>query len=70
MGWVGITEVGRGGYPRAYLARSEGTVLITRLTAQEGVPKVVFEGATPLTCPWRVVMVGRDRERLMPGGRS
>jgi alpha-glucosidase len=65
VGWVGISEVGTRGYPRAYLARSEGTVLITRLAAQESAPGLVFEGATPLTCPWRVVVVGRDRKRLM-----
>src|SRR5579863_689167 len=32
-GWVGITEVGVAGYPRTWLARSGGTVLITRLTS-------------------------------------
>jgi len=64
VGWVEITESGTGGYPRAYLARSEGTVLVTRLAAEESVPGVVFEGATPLTCPWRVVIVGINRERL------
>ncbi len=65
VGWVGITEVGVAGYPRAWLARSGGTVLITRLTPRPSVPGIVFEAATPLTCPWRVVMVGTDREALM-----
>ena len=65
VGWVAITEVGTGGYPRAYLARAEGTVLITRLGARPSIPSVVFEGTTPLSCPWRVVIVGQDRARLM-----
>jgi alpha-glucosidase len=64
-GWVAITEVGARGYPAAYLARSDGTILITRLTSRPSVPNIVFEGATPLTCPWRVIIVGPDRARLM-----
>jgi hypothetical protein len=65
VGWVGIGEVGIPGYPRAWLARSEGTVLITRLTPRPSNPGIVFEAPTPLICPWRVVIVGPDRERLM-----
>jgi alpha-glucosidase len=65
VGWVAIAEVGAGGYPRTYLARSEGTILITRLAARPSVPTVVFAAATPLTCSWRVLIVGPDRERLM-----
>ncbi|MBZ5624896.1 MAG: glycoside hydrolase family 97 N-terminal domain-containing protein [Acidobacteriia bacterium] len=65
VGWVAITELAQGGYPRAYLAHSDGTIMITRLASRPGDPSVVFEGKTPLTCPWRVVIVGPDRERLM-----
>jgi alpha-glucosidase len=65
VGWVGITEVETPRYPRTYLAHSDGTILITRLSPRPNDPNVVFEGATPMTGPWRVVMVGPDRERLM-----
>ena len=65
VGWVVINEVRAGDYPRASLVRSEGTVFLTRLQSTEGDPAVVFESATPLTCPWRVVMVGPDRDRLL-----
>jgi alpha-glucosidase len=65
VGWVAIAELGTAGYPRAYLAHSDGTVMITRLASRPADPNVVFEGTTPLTCPWRIVIVGPDRERLM-----
>jgi alpha-glucosidase len=65
VGWVAIAEVGTNSYPAAYLAHSDGTVLITRLTSRPAVPNIVFESHTPLTCPWRVIVVGPDRARLM-----
>jgi len=58
VGWVAITEVRVAQYPRVRLVRAEGTILVRRLAT-------AFEGATPLTCPWRVALVGRDRERLL-----
>ncbi|HEY2019325.1 MAG TPA: glycoside hydrolase family 97 N-terminal domain-containing protein [Bryobacteraceae bacterium] len=63
-GSVAITEVGAWNYPRASLERESGTILITRLAGRVGDSHVAFEGTTPLVCPWRVVIVGLDRERL------
>jgi hypothetical protein len=62
---MAITEVRTGAYPQAWLARWDGGVLITRLAERPATPGIVFEGTTPFTCPWRVVIVGPDRQRLM-----
>jgi hypothetical protein len=61
-GWVAIAEAGAPAYPRARLARIAPTRVVTRLIAPTG---VAFEGTTPLTCPWRGIFFGPDRERLL-----
>ncbi len=67
-GWVAITAAGpetsSGKYPRTYLIRSADGVL-TNLARSTKEPSVAFAGSTPLVWPWRVVMAGPDRERLM-----
>jgi alpha-glucosidase len=63
--WIAIDEVANSKYPRTYLARSDGNIFVTRLAPRPNDPGVVYEGATPLTCPWRVVIVGSDRDRLL-----
>lgn len=51
-------------YPRTYLVRS-GNGLITNLARSAKDPTVAFTGKTPLVWPWRVVMVGPSKERLL-----
>jgi len=64
-GWVEIAEAGsEGGYPRAELTRVQGSILRTRLAARPDDPHLAYIGATPLITPWRVVVVGGDREHL------
>jgi alpha-glucosidase len=68
VGWVAITtagpELSSGKYPRTYLIRSANGML-TNLARSAKEPTVAFDGTTPLVWPWRVVMAGPDRERLM-----
>ena len=64
-GWVGIYEAGAGAYPRTNLVRSDPTTMITRLVQQDRVPRIAYDGKTPFTSPWRIVVVARDREGLM-----
>ena len=68
IGWVAITtagpELSSGKYPRTYLIRSTNGML-TNLARSAKEPTVAFDGTTPLVWPWRVVMAGPDRERLM-----
>jgi alpha-glucosidase len=70
-GWVAVTEVepesGSAKYPRTYLVRS-GAGMVTSLARSKNEPTVAFAGTTPLVWPWRAVIVGPDRERLMQSG--
>jgi alpha-glucosidase len=68
IGWVVITTAApgfsTGKYPRTYLVRfADG--MLTNLARSTKEPSVAFVGATPLVWPWRVVMAGPDRERLL-----
>jgi hypothetical protein len=71
VGWVAITEVPLPGFPRMQLTHEDraGRILLTRLTSSTpdttAVSGVVFDGKPPLTTPWRVVLVGSDREHLL-----
>ena len=61
IGWVAIGEVRNGTYPHMYIARQEGTILISRLPRSDETG-VAWEGTTPMTCPWRVITIGATRE--------
>jgi hypothetical protein len=39
--------------------------MLTNLARSTKEPSVAFAGTTPLVWPWRVVMAGPDRERLL-----
>jgi alpha-glucosidase len=68
IGWVAITDAGLEAispkYPATYLIRS-GEGMLTNLARSESDPSVAFTGKTPLVWPWRVVLAGPDRERLL-----
>jgi hypothetical protein len=66
IGWVAITAAGPeiSKYPRTYLIRSANG-LLTNLARSTKEPSVAFVGTTPLVWPWRVVMAGPERDRLL-----
>jgi len=68
VGWIAITDGGpqskSANYPRTLLVRS-ASGMITNLTRSKNEPTVAFAGTTPLVWPWRVLVVGSDRARLM-----
>ena len=75
VGWISISEVPAGTYPRMYLSRTEGKILISRLPPGHDPWRLAWEGPTPLTGPWRVLAIGPTRasvtesklaERLQP----
>jgi alpha-glucosidase len=72
--WVEITEVPLPNFPRMHLILDDENILLTRLALSKSNPGIVYEGTTPLTCPWRVVIVGHTRESLsrsaIPGDLS
>jgi len=65
VGWVAIAEVPIAGYPRMNLKHEEDGILLARLTRHPGIPDIVFEGKPPLVCPWRVIVIGQDKSRLL-----
>jgi hypothetical protein len=56
-GWIGIYETGSPAYPRASLLLSTPDTLITRLIARPAFPQIAYEGTTPISCPWRIVIL-------------
>lgn len=63
-GWVAIAEAGTGSFPHASLARYDDRIFVTRLAHHTKDPNIVYEGVTPITLPWRVVLVGAGRANL------
>ena len=63
-GWIGIYESGAPAYPRARLLPSDADTLITRLITRPAIPPVAYEGTTPLTCPWRIVVFAAQSSAL------
>jgi hypothetical protein len=55
---VTITESKPGSYPPMRLARLDQTTKLTRLAKS-------FEGTTPLTCPWRIIVIGAHSSVLI-----
>lgn len=66
IGWVMVTAAAPdlSKYPRTYLIRSPDG-LRTNLARSKKDPTVAFTGSTPLTWPWRVILVGPDKEQLL-----
>ena len=64
VGWVGITEVPVAGFPSLHLV-NDGKILLTRLARRPGLPDVVYEAKPPVTCPWRVVLIGPDKQSVL-----
>lgn len=50
-------------YPRTYLIRADNGMR-TNLARSKDEPTVAFAGKTPLVWPWRVVLMGPEREEL------
>ena len=68
IGWIAIAEVRSGQYPPASLAHLDANTLVTRLAHPPNKPDIAFEGTTPLTGPWRVLIFGLDKDRLLQSG--
>jgi hypothetical protein len=39
--------------------------MITRLVQNDRIPRIAYDGKTPFTGPWRIVITAPDREGLM-----
>lgn len=63
-GWLKITESKSGNYPPMQLVHTDSMTLLTRLI-RSGDAKIAYDGTTPLTCPWRVIAIGPNRESVL-----
>jgi hypothetical protein len=63
-GWVAITENPITNFPRMHLVHAGGTDLMSRLAPGKDDPLIAYQGVTPLTCPWRLIIFGFDKEHL------
>jgi alpha-glucosidase len=64
VGWVSIAQSAGEAYPRLYLNRPEGTTLISSLPPLAEDPHLALDTTTPLTCPWRVLLIGDSQQRV------
>ncbi len=64
-GSVAITEARAADFPAMSLARLDSSTLVTRLAKMKNDAELAYDGHTPFTGPWRVILFGTDRERLV-----
>ena len=64
VGWVALAEVPLPGFPVMHLVRDE-KILLTRLARHGGLPDIVLDANPPVVCPWRLVLIGPDRQSVL-----
>jgi alpha-glucosidase len=64
IGPVAVTEIGLPGFPPMHLVHAGGTDLMSRLAHTGPDPLIAYDGKTPLTCPWRLIIFGYDKDHL------
>ena len=64
VGWIEITESRNSSFPPMSLMHVPGTALISRLAKNGGTPNLAVDATTPLTGPWRVILVSSLRSEL------
>jgi hypothetical protein len=55
---IEITESKSGSYPPMHLIHSDPATMLTRLSR-------LFQGTTPLICPWRIIGIGPNRSSMI-----
>jgi alpha-glucosidase len=66
VGWVAVTEADIDNYPGMYLKKSNDRFgMHAELSPRVDEPGVAVDGATPVTSPWRVLMIGEEPGRLI-----
>jgi alpha-glucosidase len=64
-GSVAILEVRPPGFPAMSLARLDAGALVTRLARMPNDSELAFAGHTPFAGPWRVILFGTDRAKML-----
>jgi alpha-glucosidase len=66
VGWVAITEADIDNYAGMYLRKDDAPLgLRAELSPRIDIPGIAVEAETPVTTPWRVLMIGDDPGRLI-----
>lgn len=64
IGWVALDEARGASFPRMYVTRQDGAILVSRLPSRPDESNLAWEGPTPMTCPWRVLAIGDTRQQV------
>jgi len=68
VGWISISEIPLDSFPHMTLLSMGAGKLQTILPKSEKEPWRAFSGHTPLTTPWRIVMIGASKEAVARSG--
>ena len=64
IGWLGIYESPSADFPRMTLTRNDAHTLDAHLPQKPHDPGVAYDGTTPWTSPWRIIVIAPDRDGL------
>jgi len=65
VGWVAVTEADIDNYSGMYLKHEEGRIMISTLAPRADDPMLAVHTSAPMTCPWRVLLIGSEPGRLI-----
>jgi alpha-glucosidase len=65
VGWVAVTEADLDNYSGMYLKHEEGRAMISTLSPRADDPMLAVHTSAPMTCPWRVLLIGSEPGTLI-----
>jgi alpha-glucosidase len=65
VGWVAVTEADIDNYSGMYLKHEEGRIMVSTLAPRPDEPMLAVRTSAPMTCPWRVLLIGSEPGRLI-----
>ncbi len=65
VGWVAVTEDDIDNYSGMYLKHDEGRIMISTVAPRLDEPMLGVHTSAPMTCPWRVLLIGSEPGRLI-----
>jgi alpha-glucosidase len=65
VGWAAVTEANIDNYSGMYLKHEDGRIMISTLAPRVDDPVLAVHTSAPMTCPWRVLLIGSEPGRLI-----
>jgi alpha-glucosidase len=65
VGWVAVTEADIDNYAGMYLQHQDGRIMISTLAPRVDDNTIAVHTSAPMTCPWRVLLIGAEPGRLI-----